>query len=94
MKKPTEWEKIFANHICNKGLVARVYKELLKLNSKPTNNPILKWARYLRRHFSKGDIQMVNKHLKRYSTSLDIRKMQVKTTMRNIFNATELYTYK
>jgi hypothetical protein len=81
-RPPKEWEKTFASYTSDKALITRIYRELKKLNSPKIKEQIKKWAAELNRTFSKKEIKMAKKHMKRCSPCLAIKEMQIKTTLR------------
>ena len=63
-RQPSEWEKIIANETTDKGLISKIFKQLIQLNTRKTNNPIKKWEKDLNRHFPKKEYRWLKTHEK------------------------------
>jgi phenylalanyl-tRNA synthetase alpha subunit len=81
-RQPKEWENIFASYSSDKGLISRIYRELKKFSPQRINTPMKKWTHELKREFSKEEKQRTSKYMKKCSSSLVIKEMQIKTTLR------------
>ena len=82
-KRPsTDWERIFTYLKSDRGLISNIYKELKRVDSRKSNSPLKRWGSELNKEFSPKEYQKAEKHLNKCSTSLIIREMQIKTTLR------------
>jgi hypothetical protein len=81
-RPPTDWERIFTCPKSDRGLISNIYKELKMVNSRKSNNPIKKWGSELSKEFSPVEYRMSEKHLKKFSTTLIIREIEIKRTLR------------
>jgi len=81
-RPPTDWKRIFTYLKSDRGLTSNIYKELKRVDSRKSNNPLKRWGSELNKEFSPEEYRKAEKHLRKCSTSLIIREMQIKTTLR------------
>jgi hypothetical protein len=81
-RPPKDWEGIFTYLKSDRELISNIYKEFKRVDSRKSNNPLIIWGSELNKEFSPEEYRMAEKHLKKCSTSLIIREMQIKTTLR------------
>jgi hypothetical protein len=81
-RQPTDWEKVFTIRTSERRLISNIYKEHKKLDSREQNNHILKWDTELNKAFSTEEYKMAKKQLKKCLTSLILREIQIKTSLR------------
>jgi hypothetical protein len=93
-RQPTEWKKISPSYISDKELITRIYRELKKLKSPRINDPMKKWANELNRKSSKEEVQMANKYMKKCSTFLTIKEMQIKIALRTCLTPVRMASIK
>ena len=74
-RQPSEWQKKIAKETTDKEFIPKIYKQLIQLNTRKENNLIKKWKRGLKRHFSKEDIQMGNRHMKMLNIKSKIQEV-------------------
>jgi hypothetical protein len=80
-RPPRDWERTFTYPKSDRGLISNIYKQLIKVDSRKSNKPTKNSGSELNKEFSPEEYRMAETHLKKCSTSLIIREMQIKITL-------------